>query len=541
MSTITTKDFSISNAINFEKSISNEDAFYYVMIGRSIPWSNTTNPNILDDTAVDIPYDTVEYKNETLKKGIVLKRINNSDVQPVVPRVDWSSGAVYAAYDQSVNLYLQTDETPILGGNVNVTSILANTVVANGINLALSTPSLVAGDFITIGSERKEVVSINIAGDFLQVNSNFSSAYTSNLLYKFVDTSPQYANKFYVRNNSDQVFKCLFNNNSAPSTIAPEITIGGQLPENPFIETADGYKWKYMYTIPGGLKSRFFNDTYMPVIKDNNVVSNAENGRIDIVEILDGGSGYFQGSSQNNYSILAVIGDGTGADLRADVTNGVITEIEIINGGSNYTTAEISIVDPLKIGGTPAVLRAIIGPKGGHGSDPVRELGASNEMISVDLQGDLGGALPTKTDGSDDFRQIAIVKNPKLANGAAAIASVHPMYTLIYTDNPPPGLEFTKDTIVYVGDQNDPTFLATVIHFDDVENVLYVNDPIGDVDSILTKTLYEQNNTSVFAQVFSVLPPSINILSGDVLYIENKSKIVRSPSQTETVKIVVEF
>ncbi|MGA1049694.1 MAG: hypothetical protein ACO3UU_16950, partial [Minisyncoccia bacterium] len=278
-----------------------------------------------------------------------MKKINNSDVQPVVPKVDWATGTVYVAYDQTANLFLKSSETTVSGGNVNVSIALANTVVSNGINLALSTPTLSSGDFITVGSEKKEVVSINVSGDFLQVNSNFSSAYTNNLLYKFVSSSPQYSSQFYVRNTADQVFKCLFNNNGASSTIMPEITLGGQLPENPFIETADGYKWKYMYTIPGGLKNRFYNNNYMPVIRDTTVVNNAENGRIDIVEIVDGGSGYAQGVSRTNYSIVNVTGDGTGAVFTVDVLNGVINKVNIVDGGSNYTTATITLSDPVTL------------------------------------------------------------------------------------------------------------------------------------------------------------------------------------------------
>lgn len=542
MTSIITKDFGITNAENFESSITTGSSNFYVMIGRTIGWANTSNANLFDDVTIETPYDNIQYKNGVLKDGIIIKKINNSDVQAVAPRVDWTSGSVYVAYDQTANLFVKFTDAVVTGGNVNVTGALANTIVANGINLAISTPSLLAGDIVKIANETKEVVRINTAGDFIQVNTNFANTYTSNNLFKVTYSPVQYSNKFYVRNTADQIFKCLFNSNNAVSTVMPEITIGGQLPENPYIETADGYKWKYMYTIPSGLKNKFFNDKYMPVIRDTTVVNNAENGRIDIVEILNAGSGYYENSSVNNYSVVSVTGDGSGATFTVDVLNGEIVEVNIVDGGLNYSTANISITDPLKNGGNTAVLRAVISPEGGHGSDPVRELGASDEMISVDLQGNLNGVLPTKTDGSDDFRQICIVKNPKLANGASAVASIYPLYTLIYTDNPPISLEFSKDTIVYVGDSYaNSSFSATVIHFDNVDNVLYVINPVGNTSSIAGKILYEKDNTSVYAQVFSVVPPGINILSADLLYIENRAKIVRSPNQTETVKVVVEF
>jgi hypothetical protein len=38
-----------------------------------------------------------------------------------------------------------------------------------------------------------------------------------------------------------------------------------------------------------------------------------------------------------------------------------------------------------------------------------------------------------------------------------------------------------------------------------------------------------------------VTKPDINILSGEILYIENRAKITRSGNQTESTKFVVEF
>ena len=55
---------------------------------------------------------------------------------------------------------------------------------------------------------------------------------------------------FYVVNSSYQVYKCIFNGtspgdpNGKPSTVEPTGT------STSIITTADGYRWKYLYTIP---------------------------------------------------------------------------------------------------------------------------------------------------------------------------------------------------------------------------------------------------------------------------------------------------
>lgn len=545
MNKIINKTFSVFNAQSFQNSITSSYANVYVMLGRTIPWANSSNSDILDDSFVPYPYDSVEYRNDIVKRGIILKKITGSDIQPVVPRNDWLAGEIYTAYDQTANLFLKVTETAI--GNVNVNFILANTIFTTNIatlNLAFTTPNISEGDFIKLGEETKEIVFVNTVGDFIQVNSNFDLQYTEELLYKSEDSGYEYSNKFYVRNNLDQVFKCLFNNGGVPSTIKPEITLGGQLPENPFIETADGYKWKYLYTIPSGLKNRFFTERYMPVISDPVVVTNTRNGRVDIIQILDGGNGYFQGTTTNNYAIVKVSGDGTGAQFSVDVLNGKINEVNIINGGSGYTNMTLELQDPIKLPATSnASLRAVISPPGGHGSNPLLELGASEQMVSVDFRAELDNLYPTNTDGSTAFRQIALIRNPELISGENAFTSVYPMYTRLIVSSPS-STPFPVNSTLFVGENGDfsnAVFSATVVHFDAIENTVYIHDIQGNIEEIDGEEIYEKNNTTNYSQVFSIIAPDINILSGQLLYVENRAKITRNPNQTENVKLVVEF
>lgn len=541
MKSLVTKDFGITNAKNFEKMVSVPLANVYVMVGRSLAWANTANGDLLDDVTISDPYDTTTYKYNVQKDGLLMKKITSNDIQPVIPRVDWAANTVYVAYDQTANLFIKTAETRVSGGTVNVSLSLANTVNANSINLAAATPALSAGSIIRIDEETKEVVRINAVGDFLTVNTVFTTAHTTANLFKLDISQTQYSNKFYVRNSSDQVFKCLFNNNGAQSNTMPEITIGGDLPENPYIETVDGYKWKYMYSIPTGLKNKFFTDKYMPVIRDTIVFDNAKNGRIDIIKIINGGSGYYAGSSVNNYSVVNVTGDGTLANVSVDVVNGVIVDINILNGGNNYTTATVTVADPLQqaIGNT-ANLQAVISPQYGHGFDPQRELGGSSVMVSLDFDGDVEGNLPVQSDGTDLIRQICIAKDVQYANGTFGTASYFPMYTQIITSNPP--VDFVHNETVYVGASfATSTFSAKVAHFDNNTNTLYVNNIVGDISNIENETIYQKDSPSSFAKVFNLIQPSINIFSGEILFIENRAKITRNADQTESTKFVVEF
>jgi hypothetical protein len=79
------------------------------------------------------------------------------------------------------------------------------------------------------------------------------------------------------------------------------------------------------------------------------------------------------------------------------------------------------------------------------------------------------------------------------------------------------------------------------VHFDNDTNILYVNNIVGDVTGAENETIYQKDAPSVFAKVFNVIEPDINIFSGEILYIENRAKITRHENQTETTKLVVEF
>lgn len=551
MKSLITKDFGITNAKNFESMVSNETANLYVMVGRSINWANSVNPSVLDDDVITTPYDTTEYKYQVMRDGILLKKVTASDMQLVAPRVDWTNGTVYVAYEQTANLFVKSVDTRIVNatsnGIVTVGAGQLNTINSSTINFSTeATPALSVGLIVKLGEEQKEVVSFNSTA--IVVNTAFGSAYTDANLFTTTTSTTQYSNKFYVRNTKDQVFKCLFNNDNAQSVNMPEITIGGQLPENPFIETDDGYRWKYLYTIPTGLKNKFFTDKYMPVIRDTTVFENSKDGRIDIVKIIDGGTEYFRGSSTSLYDAnTTVTGDGTGASLRYTITSGVITAVNIINGGNNYTKATITLNDPLqnKSIGTPANLQVIISPQNGHGFDPVREIGASSQMISLDFDGDMNGLFKVQNDSTDDIRQICLLKDPKFATNSTFMqTSVIPMYTLVYTNNP--ASDFQHDEIVFVPAEGSSSyegsiFSGRVVHFDSGSNILVLNDIVGAGADIVAKSIYQKDDLSRFAKVITVDTPDINIFSGEILYIENRAKITRSTNQTESVKLVVEF
>lgn len=117
---------------------------------------------------------------------------------------------------------------------------------------------------------------------------------------------------------------------------------------------ADGYVWKYMYTISASDAQKYLTNDFIPVFRDTNVAGNAIQGAIHDIRITGGGTGY------DSAPTITISGDGSSAAATATLTAGVVTGITITNVGSGYTYATIAVS-----GGTPdtaADLRAVVAP-----------------------------------------------------------------------------------------------------------------------------------------------------------------------------------
>lgn len=382
-------------------------------------------------------------------------------------------------------------------------------------------------------------------------------AYTEDLeTFKKTNSSQiEYDNEFYVRNTKDQVFKCLANNitsntDTAISTIMPEITIGGQLPENAYIETADGYKWKYLYTIPPGLKQKFFTKEFMPITKEAIVTDTAVDGRLDVFKILDKGAGYNNNLSATSLPISSVFGDGTDAVVTLKVNstgiNGAnVTDVNVYNAGSGYTSAQLEIYDPQKIPSTQdAVIVAVIGPPGGHGSDVARELGASNIMISVDITGDEDGAFPVGTSEVHGFRQIGMLMDPVDKLGIPVTNSLYRGTIKLSLAGSTAGEQaatFDHDELVCIREADGKySFSGSVEHYDSTRNIAYITNVFG-TPTILRNLQNQGSIVTKSSTILAIEEPVVKRYSGKLLYIENTSEITRALDRTVQFKFILRF
>lgn len=507
----------------FEKAITT-DSNTYVGIGRSEDWGTR-------------PYasESIESLADLFRQLLVLKRIGSSDVNLVVPDRLWANGTVYNQFDSDVDMYEHEEEIELTGtidhtyGHYITTNVSSNTYFTE----ELEPGDIIEFENIDIGEMlvRREIVSVS-NDHFATMNSELETYQTNSKFYRVESSYPRYAKKFYVRNTQNELFICLYNKENSKSTIEPNY-VGDPIIDH---SATDGYVWRYLYTIPIGLNQKFkFTDsegiTWIPI--DTTITANTVDGAIEHIRILDGGYGYNSNTPNSVADIITIEGDGSDALYLANVilssNTTTIYSLTSANNGSGYSYATVTANS---VGGASgAQFKALIGPAGGFGADPARDLGAKFLGIVSDFTGDVSGTLPETTDiGGVEFRQVCIIRDPQYSNGVYVNSSTVAMTTNL-------SCAFGT-TPVSIGDK-----------FQQSTGTGYVIGKTG-----TSPHYFLLNNTSgtfIESQAFSVGSGSGTVVdvvytpdikrSGEILYVENVETTTRSSSQVEIVKLVLKF
>ena len=353
---------------------------------------------------------------------------------------------------------------------------------------------------------------------------------------------------YFVLTTARNVYKCLDNDGNTASTVEPTGT-------STAVQTlADGYKWKYMYTLTASQQSNFLSTDFMAVATDSTVSSAAVAGAIDIIKIKTAGSGGTNGTHTN----IDIRGDGTGGKCSVTVAGGVVTAVTVTTAGTGYTFATVSNAQIVAAGATSlsgAELDVIIPPKGGHGKNAVEELGGFYVMMNTSLEGTESGNSGDLT-VANDFRKITLIRDPK-SGGSAASAT-----TLRATK----AINLTGVSGSYVVDekitQASTGAIGKVVEWDSTNNILYyiqTRHTNEGIDTNGNQTAFSGTNTVSGAGGATGTPSTststidsvsftsgysaseIDADSGDILYIENRAPITRAADQTENIKLVIEF
>lgn len=233
---------------------------------------------------------------------------------------------------------------------------------------------------------------------------------------------------FYCVNEDGYVYICINNNNGVESTEIPTNITPARF------TTSDGYVWKLVACIPETSSIQFNNSSFIPIstIKEPTPgfesqyasQKSAIKGTVDRLDVVQRGKRY------SPHTKIHIIGDGIGAKVNPVIHSitGEIIGANVINNGTGYTRALVYIVDDYNISGSGAILKAILSPKDGHGSDPERELFCNYVIGSLVISNNESLIL----DHDFEFRKIGIYEN--MVNNKSNTIEVFPHPGLVISN-----------------------------------------------------------------------------------------------------------
>ena len=257
-----------------------------------------------------------------------------------------------------------------------------------------------------------------------------------------------------------------------------------------------------------------------------------------------------------------IIGDGHGQEIVLTANSSAANSVggvTVVNSGNSFTTATLNVLQQGTGAGASAAITPIIPPKGGHGYDPVTELGGYFIMVNSKLTQDESGAFTT----TNDFRKIGLLTDPNqdgsFTKYTAATATQSKTFT--YTSNTAAiasDITLSQNSVgangatAYVVDVNASASTIRVIDVTNGANASAGYD--GKPGSFQCTT---SNSASGFtgvsaatanftytggnATLVNVANGSMQIGSGDIIYIENRAPVARASDQTEDIKLIIEF
>jgi hypothetical protein len=360
---------------------------------------------------------------------------------------------------------------------------------------------------------------------------------------------------FVVMNSAYAVYKCIENDGATASTTEPTST------SNSIFSTADGYRWKYMYSLTSAETLNFMSTDFIHASTDSTVSAAAVDGALDTILVVAGGTSYTL-STGSTITGIPIRGDGSGGVCSVTISSGAISAATVTTAGTGYTYAYIRSADVAAGtnaagGGSGCNLNVIIPPKGGHGYNALKELGAYYVMINKSLT----GAEGTSDIGvNNDFRRIGLVRNP-YNYGTTTVASATTRRQIFAAVFSSVTGTFTADEEI---NQASTGAVGKVIEYDSTNKILYwyqTRFPDVGTDSDGNATAFSganaitgqsssaaatpntsnstTTNATVFASGYST--PELVADSGDILYVEERSPITRASDQTENIKLIIEF
>ena len=306
--------------------------------------------------------------------------------------------------------------------------------------------------------------------------------------------------------------------------------------------------------------------------------------------ITNAGTGYYNDSTRGTVPVEFRLTDPSSANTEstpfklayglATITNGTITALEVVNSGSGYPdSGTLTIVQSsaiayatldsgdriastviekpganfrtatvVSIAGdavsdaedADSYIQPIISPFGGHGSNLQSELSATSLFLNIRVSSDTSEFTQT-----NDFRQIGIISNVKDTLGAN-IPNESIDATTSATLVAGSEMEFSSISADAIIEGRDSLHTANIVDLNETSTTTtmrYLNSqevPYGNTFNNSEVVDFDSATGNGFT-ISNITKPVIDIFSGDILFINNNTAILRNAEQTETINFIFNF
>jgi len=435
-----------SYAESFLTELERNENQYFFFIAKSTAWSNDSSPPQY--------FDSVRAEYDVMNNIIGYKKLNPENVIFALPRYEWTANTVYDSYDDNVNLfddtdpaifYVVTDENNIYkclnnGGSTNKSTIKPT--------LTISTPFGSADGYTWqyLATVKEGNLPYELTGYVpIEFSTLSSDPETQNQYNAQVQAVPSSITRMVVTNSSGAALGVYpyavstANYSGFVLKVARVDSVSGDSRSKVVVITDTVSKGRLadssLYSNYVGYAMRVDSNTTVDRTQINNygiitaVQTNGNEVRftvtsdtIDFALTAAGTSGF---ASVEILPYIKITGNGTGAYAFPVMTTGnSISGVLMGNGGRDYSNVSAQVLSAKTVGTDHPTIRAIISPKGGHGSNILKELNVKDVLIIVEISEDDAENII----GGGSYRQFGIIKNPLLGDGSGMIAGSNDLY-----------------------------------------------------------------------------------------------------------------
>jgi hypothetical protein len=498
------------------------------------------------DTVKPNSFNTLSTAKDFLGKTIFGTKIGPKDISFMLPVISWRQNTVYSPFDDNSILTEKTFyvvvEPDIEGGNYNLFKCISNARNTPSLNKPEYTSSIEDGIYeLPDGYIWKYMSSTpyntyrrfaartfmpvvrnaeveNIANDgiysILVENQDLNRNYEliAGVVESFdIVTSKIFLNATVKLDSSDNTNSDSFSAIQSFDFATPNFYVDRTLyvrknESSPVLETST------FRIIESGLQ----NSKPFVIVETNSFI---EAG--DIVQIAP---------------TIIVKGDGTDSTAMPVFVEGRIVSARILNYGTGYTRATAVVVDAAQgfnttEGAVRAILRPIISPENGHGTNVLREL----KCRHIGIAKTISELNDSKIPGFGTYSKIGLVKSPRFS------ASFEDDIDAVTFDNRIKIVTETGVVGIDVGSTIIQEPVEGIAHqIITAENTIYLSDYRGPYSESFVDSLPITINSISFGINSIEYSPYVGD-SGDVLFIADSTPIDRTEEKAEQIRLIIDF